>query len=138
MAISSEIRSSGGVGRQSVRHGRAFLIEALAVLAFLMASLAVFAQLFAGAEIEALKANRLSRATTMASNYAEEFSADPMAAPTSVTEDELTLTCEIKPVQRDAGTLYEATITVADEGGNDLYVLETSRYVTDAGGGEAS
>lgn len=135
MAISREFgtqttsRNSG-----STHRGMAFLIEALVVLAFLMLSLAVFVKLFSSAQLEGFRANRQSQAIIMASNTAEVFSADPTKVESSMTTDGLTTTCDVEAVQHEAGTLYNATITVCD-GELELYVLRTARYVSNTSGG---
>ena len=58
----------------------AFMIEVLVLLFFLVASLAVFTQLFAYSANSAKQAQRLTQATEIAQNAAEEFSANPQAA----------------------------------------------------------
>ena len=137
MAISNEMAAAGGKQRSGGHRGIAFLIEALVVLAFLMISLAVFVKLFSSAQLEARSSNRMSEAVQLATNRAEEFSADPTHATGEKEEDGLKLTCEEKPTKRAAGTLYEATITVHDErfGQQNIYTLATSRYVSNSAGG---
>ncbi len=139
MAISNEMAAANGKQRSQGHRGAAFLIEALVVLAFLMISLAVFVKLFAAAQLEARSSTRMSEAVQLATNQAEEFSADPAHASTEKELNGLRLTCEVKPTKRAAGTLYEATITVNDEqhGEQGIYTLATSRYVSNAGGGAA-
>ena len=136
MAISNEMNAGSAAPQRSrnARHSMAFFVEALVVLAFLMLAIAVFAQLFAGAQVEGIRATHLSEAVTLATNRAEEFSADPTGVQTSTQEDGLTVTCEVTPTKRDAGTLYEAVITVND-GKADIYTISTSRYVS---GGDRS
>ena len=137
MAISNEMTAAGGKQRSGGHRGIAFLIEALVVLAFLMLSLAVFVKLFASAQLEARSSTRMSQAVQLATNQAEEFSADPVHASGEKEEDGLRLTCEVKPSKRAAGTLYEATITIHDEryGQRGIYTLTTSRYVSNSAGG---
>jgi type II secretory pathway pseudopilin PulG len=133
MAISSEINSTQTTQRRPIEHGRSFLIESLIVLGFLMASLAVFAQIFSGAQIEAVRARQLSQAVQLATNCAERFSADPTSVPAKYEEGGLVVTCVVEPTPNgDAGTLYEASITVRDATGateEEVYALHTSRYV---------
>lgn len=137
MAISNEMASATGKQRSSGHRGIAFLIEALVVLAFLMISLAVFVKLFSAAQLEARSSTRMSQAVQLATNQAEEFSADPTHVDTEKELDGLKLTCEVKPTKHAAGTLYEATITVHDEqyGQQNIYTLATSRYVSNGAGG---
>lgn len=132
MAVSNEMSSNKLTrGRSGSRHNTAFLVEALVVLAFLMVSLAVFVQLFSKAQLEGLSANRLSEAVLIATNRAEEFSANPTAVPEQTNEEDLVVRCDVTPTKRDAGTLYDATITVLD-GNEEVYTLHTSRYVATA------
>lgn len=138
MAVSNEMAAAGGKQRSGGHRGIAFLIEALVVLAFLMLSLAVFVKLFSGAQLEARSSNRVSEAVQLATNRAEEFSADPTHASGEKEEDGLRVICEVKPTKHTAGTLYEATITVHDEryGQQGIYTLATSRYVSNNAGGD--
>lgn len=103
------------------------------VLAFLMVSLAVFVQLFSMAQIEGVSANNLSQAALLASSCAEEFSANPKNVAAKTDEAGFVVTCDVKPTAQDAGTLYEATITVSKDDA-EVYTLSTSRYVSNTGG----
>lgn len=135
MAVSSELNAQSSNKRIDNGHrGMAFLIEALVVLAFLMASLAVFVKLFTSAQLEGLGANNLSQAVILATNTAEVFSADPTGMQETVTEGDLIATCKVEEDKHNAGTLYNATITVTD-GTNELYTLRTARYVSTQNGG---
>ena len=142
MAISTEIssikdqRTTTRSSRNTTRRGMAFLIEALVTLAFLMGCLAVFIQLFSSAQLEGIAANKLSRAVVAATNRAEEFSARPWDVSGTTTEGGLSVECSVVDDVREAGTLYNATITVYDNG-NEIYRLNTSRYVSGDTGGEA-
>lgn len=131
MAISSEMNAAASVTRRSseVRHSMAFFVEALVVLAFLMLALAVFAKLFSTAQVTGIAATRLSEAVTLATNRAEEFSADPTGVPTQTEVDGLVTDCVVTPQERAGGTLYDATITVRD-GKREIYTIQTTRYVT--------
>ena len=93
--------------------------------------MAVFLQLFAGAELEALRSNNLSQAVLLATNCAEEFSAHPDEMPVTTDEGDFEITCDVTPVAHKAGTLYEATITVRKDN-KEVYTLKTSRYVSGA------
>jgi len=143
VAISADLNSKEVVGRRAAgsrvasRRGMAFLLEALITLAFLMGCLAVFVRLFSSAQLEALKANKLSRAVVAATNRAEEFSANPFDTSSTTTKDGLTVECRVRADERPAGTLFEATIIVL-ENKSELYRLETSRYVSGAEAGDLS
>lgn len=140
MAISDE---ANGMYRRThaTRHqGFSFLIEALAVVVFLMVALAIFARLFAGAQIEGIEANHRSQAVLLATNIAEEFSANPTGVQTSATQGDLEATCDVSPQKRDAGTYFEAHIVVREKdkaSGEPLFELDTSRYVSDRADGAA-
>ena len=134
MAISNEMSSKGSAQRSAGHRGSAFLVEALVVLGFLMVALTIFVQLFSKAQIQGLGANQLSKAVFVATNYAEEFSADPTGVEAQREEDGLTATCSVEENKRNGGTLYEATIEVSD-GSKTIYTLATARYVSNANGG---
>ncbi len=115
-----------------------FLIEALILLVVLIASMAVFTTLFVHASSGANDAARLSSATTIAQNAAEEFSSDPqaVAAGKKIGEgmakagsDDFDVTCKVSSANEGAGVLYTATITVSDDSG-EVYSLNASRYVS--------
>jgi hypothetical protein len=69
----------------------------------------------------------------LATNCAERFSADPTSVPAEYEEGGLVVTCVVEPTPNgDAGTLYEASITVCDATSateEEVYALHTSRYV---------
>lgn len=142
MAISAELNGSDErqqtfrSSRTASRRGMAFLIEALITVAFLMGCLAVFVRLFSSAQLEGIAANKLSRAIVVATNRAEEFSANPWDTSGTNTEDGLSVECNVRDDVRAAGTLYEATIIVS-ENGSEIYRLETSRYVSGDTGGDS-
>ena len=131
MAVSTELGAQGTKRTNNPHRGMAFLIEALVVLAFLMASLAIFVKLFSGAQLEGISANRRSQAVLLATNVAEEFSAHPTGVAATIEQDGLVATCSVEELAHKAGTLYNATIAIAD-GGNEVYVLHTARYVSAA------
>lgn len=115
----------------------AFMVEVLVLLFFLVASMAIFAQLFASSVTTSANANRLSQATVIAQNAAEEFSADPSAVATGkqvgtgVTAkgaDDMDVTCDVTTKKTAAGTCYTAHISVLDEG-DTVYELDATRYV---------
>lgn len=133
MAISSEFGTPTTSRTRNSHRGMAFLVEALVVLAFLMTSLAVFVQLFSSAQLQGMRATRLSEAVMAATNTAEQFSANPASVQPSATENGLTITCTVEEEPHTSGKLYNATITVRD-GDTELYTLRTARYVSANGG----
>ncbi|MBO7675525.1 MAG: hypothetical protein J6S63_11025 [Atopobiaceae bacterium] len=133
MAISSDMLAEEARMERSSRRNVAFLVESMFVLALLMASTAIFVQIFSSAQLEGRDANRLSHAVVAATNYAEEFSANPSATPASVTEEDLQITCDVDVITYKGGKLYDATINVAYSG-EHVYTLHTARYVHTPGG----
>ncbi len=118
----------------------AFMIEALVLLFVLVASLAVFTTLFAQSATGAHQAKRISEASVVAQNAAEEFSADPTAVANGTAvgagaaqgDGTWTVHCKVTGQEAgEAGTLYTAHITVDDEQG-EAYALDTSRFVKGA------
>lgn len=118
----------------------AFMIEALVLLFVLVASLAVFTTLFAFSATNAQQAKRVSEASVVAQNVAEEFVADPagvvigdtVGAGAALGGGTWTVSCEITGIQQgEVGALYTAHITVSDAQG-EAYALNTSRYVKEA------
>lgn len=132
--------------RRSSWHGKAFLVESMVLLVFLVASLSVLVSLFVQARIEGAAGERLSQAIQLAQNAAEEFAADPAAAQGLTLEDGgLVATVRISEEPHEAGSLFNATVTVVDaegsgsnDAGEEVYRLDTARYVpgfaADAGG----
>lgn len=116
--------------------GTAFMIEALVLLFFLIASLAVFTQLFAYSANEAKQAGRLTQATAIAENAAEEFSVNPAAVAqgkpvgqaTAQGAEGFTVSCDVSTETQAAGTFYTAHISVSDSEG-EAYALDAARYV---------
>lgn len=115
----------------------AFMVEVLVLLFFLIASMAIFTQLFASSITTSADANRLSQATVLAQNAAEEFSANPAAVASGKKigagtaadgSDDLGVTCDVTSKKTATGTLYEAHITVTDED-DSIYELDATRYV---------
>jgi hypothetical protein len=136
MAVSDEFNANIRP-RADRRRGMAFLIEALFVLGFLMFALAIFVQLFSRAQIEGLKANQLSEAVLVATNCAEEFSANPQGAEGTKTQGDFEVVCTVTPTKRANGVLYEATIQVMSKSAQ-VYELHTARYVSASRGGDAA
>lgn len=118
--------------------GTAFMVEALVLLFFLVASLAVFTQLFAYSANGAKEAQRITQATELAQNAAEEFSANPQAVAAGQTvgpgtaqgegADGFTVSCDVSDEAQGNGTYYTAHITVTDDEG-EAYALDAARYV---------
>lgn len=112
-------------------HGTAFLIEAILLLAFLIGAIALFMQLFSASIVRSSENDELASAIALASNSAERFAADPIGAGAeTLTEDGLTVTCEVTPEKKEGGTLYKAEISVSD-GSTEVYRLSTARYVSE-------
>lgn len=88
----SQLRSVNTQGRRSW-HGAAFIVESLALLAFLVTALAVVIQLMGVAHERGVEASHLSNAIILASNDAEAFAADPTSGSSEAqfTEDNGTL-----------------------------------------------
>ena len=116
-----------------------FLVEALILLVVLIASMAVFTTLFVHAASGANDAARLSSATAIAQNAAEEFSSNPQAVAAgkkvgegmakSGGDSDFDVTCKVSSENEGAGVLYTAAITVSDDAG-EVYSLTASRYVS--------
>lgn len=115
-----------------------FLVEALVLLVVLIASMAVFTTLFVHAASGARDAARLSSATALAQNVAEEFSSNPEAAADGKKvgegfaksgEGDFDVTCTVSSENEGAGVLYTAAIAVSDDEG-EIYSLTASRYVS--------
>lgn len=114
------------------RGNRAFIVEVLVLFAFLVAAFAIVMQLLVGSASHAQESLELERAVTLASNAAERFSANPLSRELDGSEDGLDLRCQVVPQHMAAGTLYSAIITVSSAG-EDIYALETARYVSEVG-----
>lgn len=112
----------------SRRTGRAFIIEALILFAFLIASLAVITQVFVASVSESAYSRDLEHAITIASNTAERFSANPLSDELNYSQDGLTVTCEVDSQPTGAGTLYIAHIIVYNDRGA-FFDVDTTRYV---------
>lgn len=130
---------------------RAFVVEALILLAFLAVAVAIILQLFAAAGVQSREAHKLSLSEHLATNTAEVFAANPRTAPTMVyynaegepleTEVGAVYSVEttITPQSMEAGTLYTADIVVTNYelryDGNVTYELQTKRYLSALEGG---
>jgi Tfp pilus assembly protein PilV len=109
--------------------GASFVVESLVLLFFLVASLAVVMQLFSSSVKRGEQGETLSQAVVLASNKAEQFSADPTSAAGHSQEDDYIVDCAVTPETTSAGILYHASITVS-KNGSEVYSVETSRYAS--------
>lgn len=110
-------------------HGRAFLVEALILLALIIGSLAVVMNVYVKAHDEGADGMHLTSAIQLAQNAAEEFAADPSGTSNlQLEQDELVANVQVESEQHAAGMLYYATIVVQDSSGETLYSLDTARY----------
>ena len=99
-------------------HGKAFLVEALVLLAFLVMSLAVLITLFVNARLESAGGERLAQAVHLAQNAAEEFAANPTDAEAlAIEQDGLAVSAQLSYEPHESGTLVRAVISVAEQGG---------------------
>lgn len=99
-------------------HGKAFLVEALVLLAFLVMSLAVLITLFVNARLESAGGERLAQAVHLAQNAAEEFTANPTDAEAlAIEQDGLAVTAQLSYEPHESGTLVRAVIAVTEQGG---------------------
>lgn len=114
------------------RRNTALIVESLVLLVFLIASLAIITRLLVVSLDNAEKSKSLEHAVILATNAAERFTAQPASASDVERDGELTVRCEVTPERLGAGTLYSATITVADEDG-EIYRISTSSYVSEVG-----
>ena len=140
-------------------HGKAFLVEALVLLAFLVMSLAVLITLFVNARLESAGGARLAQAVHLAQNAAEEFAANPTDAEAlAIVQDGLAVSAQLTYEPHESGILVRAVIAVTEQSGEagaaagadagdgagaegspaadaasaaaePLYTLETARYV---------
>lgn len=99
-------------------HGKAFLVEALVLLAFLVMSLAVILTLFVNARLESAGGERLAQSVHLAQNAAEEFAANPTDAEAlAIVQDGLAVSARLSYEPHESGTLVRAVITVAEQNG---------------------
>lgn len=133
---------------------RAFVIEALILLAFLAVSVAIVLQLFAGAGVMSREAHKLSVSEHLATNAAESFGANPRVSNGTLYYDRdgnlvegesgaaFSVETAVTPQRTAAGTMYSADITVVNYetrvDGNVTYRLKTQRYLSAIEGGGAA
>ena len=104
-------------------------MEAIILLVFLVVALAVFTQLFAHATTTSQQAAQLEQAVVLATDTAEQFSADPTSVAAKTTHDDFTVTCSVTQTQETGGTLYNANIVVSSSD-SQVYSISTARYVS--------
>lgn len=129
MDLASSQQDRQRTSRRTRRGNRAFIVETLVLFVFLIVSFTVIVQLYVASAGLAQQSLELERAATAAANVAERFSADPTSGKLDVSEDKLTVTCEVTPEATPTGTLYRAHI-VATASGTQVYTLDTARYVS--------
>lgn len=124
--------------------GAAFMVESLVLLAAIVACIAVFASLFAKSAIAGAESTKTTHAVQLAQNAAEEFSSDPasvaageavgqgVAAGSADGRDGLSVSCDVKKQDTEAGAYYTARITVTDDAGETVYAVDAARYVKEA------
>ncbi|MGN0035337.1 MAG: hypothetical protein ACI364_06390 [Coriobacteriales bacterium] len=105
------------------------MVETTVMLLVVVFSLAVVTSLLAGAVNQSRAGRQIEAATRVATNVAESFSANPASVPASQTQDAFTVTCAVTPEVHQDGTLYRAHILVTDDADDEVYELDTSRYV---------
>lgn len=115
--------------RRTRRGNRAFIVETLVLFVFLIVSFAVIVQLYVSSAVMAQQSLDLEQAVTCAGNVAERFSANPQASNLNLDTDKVSVTCEVTPESMAGGTLYRAHI-VASVAGDEVYALDTTRYVS--------
>lgn len=112
------------------KRGLAFVVEALILLAFLAGSIAVFMQLFGSASLRGTDAVELDDAVMLATNVAEHFAADPGAIPAEFQEGPYAVRCDVAREPQPAGSMYTLHVVVSNDQGDELYALESARYVS--------
>ncbi len=123
--------------KEKSKSNTSFLVESIVLLFFLLATLAIFVQIFASSVTKSYNASQLTSATGIAQKAAEEFSANPEAVALGKTvgagvaakgSGSFDVTCNVTKQAQTAGTLYEAVITVSEDG-KEVYTLNATRYV---------
>lgn len=111
------------------RRGMAFIIEALFLVVFLAACSAVFMQLLGLSGQMSQDSLQMNAAVRAATNAAEEFSYDPVAFEAPEPEGDLQVLVDIKPEPVGKGALYRASIVVLDDNDQEIYQLQTAKFV---------
>ena len=117
-----------------------FIVEAMVLLVFLIASLAVFMQLFSASLQHSRESGELTDAVAAASSTAERFAADPQGVPAVAQVGDLLVTCNVKPVKHERGTLYQADIRVygASTDAADVAAILEAAEGSEAGAADAA
>lgn len=124
----STSRSEGRELQRTNKRGRAFIVESLVLFVFLVATLIIVSMLFFASVSMSAEAQNLERATIIASNTAERFSADPTRSDLDSSEYGLDVSCAVNTQTVGDGTLYLAHIMVLN-GDELIYSVDTSRFV---------
>ncbi len=136
-AIYDEVRILRSSDRQVQPKRSTFVIEALLLFMCLMIVIAVSVSVIAFSSAEGARSSHKETGVIMATNIAELFSADPKSVEEVYEQGDYTARCAIDLSMDEAGSLYDATITVSwkDE---EIYSLKTSKYVShsDASSGQ--
>lgn len=111
------------------RRGMAFIIEALFLVVFLAACSAVFMQLLGLSGHMSEDSLQMNAAVRAATNAAEEFSYDPVSFEAPESGDDLQVLVDVQPERVGNGVLYHATIVVLDASDQEIYQLQTARFV---------
>lgn len=103
------------------------MVEAMLLLACVLVLMAVTVSLFAFAADASTSAQRLQEAADIAQNTVEEFVADPADIPEQQTVGDYVVMCEVDRNPTDAGTMYDARVTVL-RGVDELCALTACKY----------
>lgn len=140
-----------GLSATTKASNRAFVVEALLLIAFLAASVAIILQLFAAAGMHSQEAHRLSMSEHLATNAAESFGASPTTVERTAYYDAdgnklnagdaraYSVQTTVTSQHTTAGVMYSASIIVANHeqnyDGDVTYELQTQRYLSNSEGG---
>lgn len=127
--------------RRAVRTHSTYIIEAMVMLACVVTIAALAMAVFSYAARTTAHADRQQQAIVLATNAAERFAADPEAAYADGAAlqqgvGDYQAECVTSASPTAAGCMYTAEITVS-YGEEQLWVLETSRYVSSREGGRS-
>lgn len=122
--------------RKSTSNRIVSIMEAMLMTAALVWALALFMRLVSFSMTTSDDSRRLSRAVTMATTLAEEFSANPTSVPSPMHDEAegLVATCDTEAVPSGAGAMYHARIQVSTESGDcEVFSIASSQYVRGKG-----
>lgn len=108
-----------------------FVVEAMLLFMCLMVVIAVSISVIAFAASMGAHSAHKEAGVIMATNIAEQFSADPSSLQERYVDGDYTATCTLELSMDEAGTLYDATIVV-DWRDEEIYTLRTAEYVSHA------